>query len=314
MQALTNLDLTDLKLFSKGKVRNVYDLGDRLLIVASDRISAYDHVLATGIPDKGKILTALSAFWFRALEPVARHHMISTDICDFPPAAARYGDLVRGRSMLVRRAERVDIECIVRGYLAGSAWKEYKLTGKVAGRELPPGLELNSRLERAIFTPSTKAEDGHDRNITLDEMMDVVGARVGEEVVERSLAVFEAARHLAQAKGITIVDTKLEFGRIDGELALIDEVFTPDSSRFLAALEGAGAGAAAAGGATAVPGDGVGRVLNLDKQFVRDYLDRTGWDKNPPAPELPPQIVNEARRRYLLVLERLTGERPEWAR
>ncbi|MFZ1946500.1 MAG: phosphoribosylaminoimidazolesuccinocarboxamide synthase [bacterium] len=296
MQALTEIDLSGITLFSKGKVRNVYDLGDRLLIVASDRISAYDHVLASGIPDKGKILTALSAFWFKTLDAVTRHHMISTDVGDLPPAAARHADLLRDRSMLVRRAERVDIECIVRGYLAGSAWKEYSLTGKVAGLALPRGLELNSRLDRPIFTPSTKAEDGHDRNITVSEMMDAVGTRVGEEIAARSLAVFDAARHLAQAKGITIVDTKFEFGYIDGELALIDEVFTPDSSRFLAA------------------GEGGGEALNLDKQFVRDYLDRTGWDRNPPAPELPPEIATEARRRYLLILERLTGERPQWAR
>lgn len=295
MQALTGVDISGLTLFSRGKVRNVYDFGDRLLIVASDRISAFDCVLPTGIPDKGKILTAISAFWFAQLERISPHHMLSTDLRDFPAAAARHGDLLRGRSMLVRKAERIDIECIVRGYLAGSAWKEYKATGKVAGLEIPRGLHLNAQLDSPMFTPSIKSDTGHDRNITIPEMNEILGAGLGGELIERSLGLFREARRIAEPKGITIVDTKFEFGHVAGELVLIDEAFTPDSSRFLAREEGAS------------------EPINLDKQLIRDYLEGTGWDKNPPAPELPPEIVTEARRRYLLILERLTGGRPSWA-
>jgi phosphoribosylaminoimidazole-succinocarboxamide synthase len=289
------VDISGFKLFSKGKVRNVYDFGDRLLIVASDRISAFDFVLPTGIPDKGKILTAISAFWFKRLEHISPHHMISTDLRDFPDPAARHGDLLQGRSMLVRRAERIDVECIVRGYLAGSVWKEYQATGRVAGLRLPAGLGLNQRLESPIFTPSTKSDTGHDQNITLSKMNDLVGAERGQELARRSLALFEEARLVAEPMGITVVDTKFEFGRVGGQLMLIDEVLTPDSSRFLASEEGSS------------------EPINLDKQLIRDYLDSTGWDRNPPPPELPPEIVTEARRRYLVILERLTGRRPPWA-
>jgi len=295
MQALTSVDIGGLKIFSKGKVRSVYDFGEKLLIVASDRVSAFDHVLASGIPDKGKILTAISAFWFRTLAHVSAHHMIATDVSEFPPEAERYAGLLRGRSMLVWKAERIDLECIVRGYLAGSAWKEYTSAGKVAGMALPPGLTLNARLERPIFTPSTKSDEGHDRNISVAEMLQIVGQGPGETMIERSLALFDEARRLADTKGITIIDTKFEFGYLGGEIVLIDEIFTPDSSRFLYQETGSG------------------QPINVDKQFIRDYLDEIGWDKNPPAPELPPQIVTEARRRYLVILEKLTGERPEWA-
>lgn len=295
MQALTGVDISDLKLFSKGKVRNVYDFGERLLIVASDRISAYDCVLPTGIPDKGKILTAISAFWFRQLERVSPHHMISTNLKDFPAAAARHADLLSGRSMLVRKAERIDMECIVRGYLAGSAWREYQASGKLAGLSLPAGLLPNARLDHPIFTPSTKSDTGHDRNITISEMNSILGTELGGQLMQRSLALFEEARLTAEPKGITIIDTKFEFGRVAGDLVLIDEAFTPDSSRFLARDEGKP------------------EPVNLDKQLIRDYLDSTGWDRNPPPPELPPEIVTEARRRYLVILERLTGGRPAWA-
>jgi phosphoribosylaminoimidazole-succinocarboxamide synthase len=221
--------------------------------------------------------------------------MIATDVSEFPPEAERYAGLLRGRSMLVWKAERIDLECIVRGYLAGSAWKEYTSAGKVAGMALPPGLTLNARLERPIFTPSTKSDEGHDRNISVAEMLQIVGQGPGETMIERSLALFDEARRLADTKGITIIDTKFEFGYLGGEIVLIDEIFTPDSSRFLYQETGSG------------------QPINVDKQFIRDYLDEIGWDKNPPAPELPPQIVTEARRRYLVILERLTGERPEWA-
>jgi phosphoribosylaminoimidazole-succinocarboxamide synthase len=296
MQALTSVDIGELKVFSRGKVRSVYDFGDKLLIVASDRVSAFDHVLASGIPDKGKILTAITAFWFRRLEHVSAHHMITTEVDDYPPAAKQHADLLRDRSMMVWKAERIDLECIVRGYLAGSAWKEYTATGKVAGKTLPPGLTFNARLERPIFTPSTKSDEGHDRNITVEEMFDIVGRGPGKTIMERSLALFDAARSVAEAKGIIIVDTKFEFGRLGGKIVLIDEIFTPDSSRFLYTEAGSG------------------KAINVDKQFIRDYLEGIEWDKNPPAPGLPDDIVAEARRRYLVMLERLTGEKPEWAR
>lgn len=295
MQALTGVDISGLTLFSRGKVRNVYDLGDRLLMVASDRISAFDSVLPTGIPDKGKILTTISAFWFTQLERVSPHHMLSTDLKDFPAAAAKYGELLSGRSMLVKKAERIDMECIVRGYLAGSAWKEYMATGKVAGLALPAGLGFNARLASPIFTPSTKSDTGHDRNITVSEMNGIVGAGLGRQLMERSLALFDEARRIAEPRGIAILDTKFEFGHVAGELTLIDEALTPDSSRFLVREEGAA------------------EPINVDKQFIRDYLETTGWDKNPPAPELPPEVVTEARRRYLVILEKLTGRKPSWA-
>ena len=296
MQSITEIAIPGLTVFARGKVRTAYDLGTRLLVVASDRISAFDYVLPTGIPDKGKILTAISAYWFRTLQHISKHHMISTDPADFPPEAAAYVDLLRDRTMLVKKARRIDLECIVRGYLSGSAWKDYSATGRVAGRPLPKGLARNARLEVPLFTPSTKSSEGHDRNITLEEMDLMFGADVGRQLAERSLNLFDEARRIADAKGITIVDTKFEFGWIDEEIALIDEALTPDSSRFLAWAEGA------------CP------TISLDKQYVRDYLESIGWDKQPPAPSLPAEIVTEARRRYLSILETLTGERPAWAK
>jgi phosphoribosylaminoimidazole-succinocarboxamide synthase len=296
LQALTSVDIRDLKVFSKGKVRNVYDLGSQLLIVASDRISAFDHVLASGIPDKGKILTAISAFWFGRLRGVCRNHLVTVDVDEFPAPALAHRDLLRDRSMLVLKAERIDVECIVRGRLAGSAWKEYIATGQVSGVSLPWGLGLNSELERPIFTPSTKCDDGHDRNVTVGEMMETVGAQVGEFVMATSLMLFDEARRLLGAKGLALVDTKFEFGYLGDEIILIDEVLTPDSSRFLDVSAGPE------------------RATGLDKQFVRDYLERIGWDGGPPAPALPPDIVAEARRRYLVILEKLTGEMPRWAK
>jgi phosphoribosylaminoimidazole-succinocarboxamide synthase len=290
MQALTEIRLSGLDIFSKGKVRTVYDLGDRLLIVASDRISAFDYVLPTGIPDKGRVLTGLSAFWFRKLEPVSAHHLISDDVSDLPDEVRPYEDVIRGRSMLAWKAERVDIECIVRGYLTGSAWRDYERSGKVAGVELPWGLRKGAKLEKPIFTPSTKADDGHDLNITVDEMREIAGDRLTSEIIARSFAVFEEARDLAGARGIVLVDSKFEFGTREGKLLLIDEVLTPDSSRFwLEAVE-------------------TGEPYPLDKQFVRDYLESSGWDKNSPPPALPLDVVRETRRRYVLLYTTLTGE------
>jgi phosphoribosylaminoimidazole-succinocarboxamide synthase len=290
MQALTEIELSGLKTFSRGKVRTVYDLGDTLLIVASDRVSAFDYVLPTGIPDKGKVLTTLSGFWFRKLAPVVEHHMVSDDAADFPGELKAYEDVLRGRSMLVHRAERIDVECIVRGFITGSAWKEYERSGKVAGEKLPAGLKKGDRLDEPIFTPSTKAEDGHDRNISVAEMREIAGDDDTEEIMTRSLAIFDRARNHAGERGVVLVDTKFEFGKRDGRIILIDEVLTPDSSRFwLGAPEG-------------------GDPFPLDKQYIREYLETSGWDKNSPPPSLPGDIVEEARRRYIMLYTILTGD------
>jgi phosphoribosylaminoimidazole-succinocarboxamide synthase len=296
MQALTSLEIAGLDVFWQGKVRTVYDLGENLLIVASDRISAYDHVLPTGIPDKGKILTGLSAFWFKKLESISNHHMITTDAAKFPPEARKHDRILSDRSMLVRKASRIDVECIVRGHLAGSAWREYAETGRVSGMELPPGLAKNARLDRPLFTPTTKSDEGHDRNITIREMAEIVGSKPMEYIMAKSLSLYEAARTYADTKSITLLDTKFEFGYFRDDIILIDEIFTPDSSRVLARER---------------PGS---EPVNLDKQFVRDFLDGTGWDKDSPPPSLPAEVVTECRRRYLLMLEKLTGAKPEWAK
>jgi phosphoribosylaminoimidazole-succinocarboxamide synthase len=290
MQAVTSLDVTGLKPFTKGKVRDIYDLGERLLVVASDRLSAFDYVLPSGIPDKGRILTAVSAFWFRHLEHVSRHHMISTGVEDFPEETRKYEGVLRDRSMLVWKARRIDIECIVRGFLAGSAWKEYSATGSVAGHGLPQGLKKNARLDRPLFTPSTKSDEGHDRNITVREMCDLVGSRPAEYIMARSLALFDAARQHTERRGLTLLDTKFEFGYLQDEIILIDEVLTPDSSRYLYSE------------------DAKSEPLSLDKQYVRDYLEGSDWDGESPPPPLPPDVIAECRRRYLVLLKSLTGE------
>jgi phosphoribosylaminoimidazole-succinocarboxamide synthase len=293
MQAINRIEISGLEVFSQGKVRTVYDLGDRLLIVATDRISAFDWVLPSGIPDKGAILNTLSAFWFKHLEPVSPHHMISNRVADYPESVQAYSDLLRNRSMLVHKARRIDVECIVRGYLAGSALKEYMSSGRVLGHDLPAGLGKHSRLPEPIFTPSTKSDDGHDENITLEQMIDLVGAETSERIKARSLELYDSACSYAAGRGITILDTKFEFGYLDGEIILIDEIFTPDSSRFLVKEQDAG-------------------EINLDKQFVRDFLEGTDWDKNSPPPPLPDPVVEEARRRYIRFYEKLTGEEPGW--
>lgn len=290
MQALTEIELSGLDVFSRGKVRTVYDLGERLLIVASDRVSAFDHVLPTGIPDKGRVLTSLSGFWFRKLAPIVKHHMIGDDIADLPEAVKPYEEMLRDRTMLVRKAQRIDIECIVRGFITGSAYKEYEKSGTVAGEKLPAGLAKGDRLDRPIFTPSTKADDGHDVNITVERMREIAGNEATDAIMEKSLAVFDAAQHYAGERGIVLVDTKFEFGRIGGEIVLIDEVLTPDSSRFW----------------LGVPGEN--GPYPLDKQYIRDYLEESGWDKSSPPPSLPGDIAEEARRRYILLYTALTGD------
>ncbi len=272
----------------RGKVRDVYDLGDKLLIVASDRISAFDWILPTPIPDKGRILTALSMFWFRTLG--IKNHVIATDLKDYP--AAFQQEELAGRSMLVHTCDVVPFECVVRGYLAGSGWKDYRRTGAVCGVALPAGLRESEHLPEAIFTPATKAETGHDENVSFAEMAKVVGDSLAAELKARSLDVYHRAAKLALGKGVIIADTKLEWGRLPGgELILIDEVLTPDSSRFWP-------------GADYAPGRG---QASYDKQFVRDWLETTAWDKNSPPPELPADVVAKTREKYLEALVKLTG-------
>lgn len=281
----------DLPLFSRGKVRDIYDLGDRLLIVATDRLSAFDCVLPTGIPDKGRVLTRLSAFWFQRLAGLVRTHYLATDLSAFPSALRPQRALLTGRTMLVRRCRRIDIECVVRGYLAGSAWQEYRTAGQVSGIALPPGLHLGSRLPDPIFTPATKAASGHDETIPYATMAREIGVDLARRLRDASLALYRAAAEEAARRGFILVDTKFEFG-LDGDaIVLIDEVATPDSSRFWDS---------AAYAAT-------GSTESFDKQIVRDYLERVGWNKMPPAPALPPDVVEATRDRYREVYRRMTG-------
>jgi len=273
----------------RGKVRDVYDLGDLLLLVSTDRISAFDWVLPTGIPDKGRVLTQVSAFWFDLLgEP---NHLITTDVGDMPLPAGVDLDVLAGRSTLCRKTEVVPIECVVRGYLVGSGWKEYQEQGTVCGIRLPEGLTECARLDEPIFTPAIKAAQGHDENISFARMVELVGANVAEELRDRSLRIYERGVEHAWEKGIIIADTKFEWGRYGEGLILIDEVLTPDSSRFWPADEYA-------------PGR---NQPSFDKQFVRDWLESTAWDKNSPPPALPDDVVVQTRAKYIEAFERLTG-------
>ncbi len=274
----------------RGKVRDVYDLGDRLLLIATDRISAFDWVMPNGIPDKGRILTQISAFWFDLLG--VSNHVISQDLSNLKlPAEVNREELV-GRSMIVRKAQVVPIECVVRGYLDGSGWKEYKASGQVCGIELPPGLVQCSQLPEPIFTPATKEETGHDINVSFEKMVEIVGDDVAHALRRRSLDVYSRAREYARSRGILIADTKFEWGWHDGNLILIDEVLTPDSSRFWPADR-------------YQPGQA---QPSYDKQFVRDWLETTGWDKSSPPPKLPKEVVVRTREKYVEAYERLTGK------
>jgi len=285
---------TDLPLprFGTGKVRDTYDLGNRLLMVTTDRLSAYDVVLPNGIPGKGEVLTRLSAFWFARTGDLIPNHLLSTDVADLPDAAQPLRDQLAGRFMIVRKAKRIDFECVVRGYLAGSAWGEYRESGSVCGVRLPPGLRQADELPEPIFTPATKAESGHDQNISLDELKNHVGEDLGQALADASIAVYTAAAAYALDRGIIIADTKMEFGLLGDRLILIDELLTPDSSRFWAVGD-------------YQPG---GSPPSFDKQFVRDWLERSGWNKQSPAPALPPDVVAGTSRRYLAALEWLTGQ------
>jgi phosphoribosylaminoimidazole-succinocarboxamide synthase len=283
--------LDEYPLWRRGKVRDVYDLGDRLLVVTTDRISAFDVVLPTPIPDKGAVLNQLSLFWFELLKDVVPNHVLTSDVDAYPAELRRHREQLAGRSMIVRKTEPLPVECVVRGFLVGSGWKDYKASGAVCGISLPQALRESDRLEPPIFTPSTKAEVGHDENISFSAVEKAVGAARAAELRDVSLTLYSRARAYAEERGILLADTKFEFGEKDGRLVWIDEALTPDSSRFW-------------------PQDGyvAGRSQpSFDKQFVRDYLESLRWDKRPPAPALPPDIVEKTRARYLEALTRLTG-------
>lgn len=285
-------DLSGLRPDSQGKVRDLYDLGDKLLLVASDRISAFDFVLPDAIPYKGEVLTKLSLFWFDLLGDVVENHLISADVADLPGQFASHAEYLRGRFMLVRKASVYPVECIVRGYLAGSGLKEYGREGTVCGIPLPTGLVDSSKLEAPLFTPSTKAEIGdHDENISYEQMVEIVGDDTASALRDTSIAVYLKAREHAATRGIIIADTKFEFGEIDGRMTLVDEVLTPDSSRFWPADDYA-------------PGRG---QASFDKQFVRDWLEGSGWDKTPPVPALPRDIIEATSAKYIQAYELITG-------
>jgi phosphoribosylaminoimidazole-succinocarboxamide synthase len=279
------------QLFAQGKVRDIYEAGDDLLMVASDRISAFDVVLPTPIPDKGRVLTALSLFWFEKTADLVRNHLITADVNEFPEPFRGDRELA-GRAMLVRRAEMFPVECVARGYITGSGWKDYLKTGAVCGIPLAEGLVESERLPEPLFTPATKAETGHDENISIEQAAEIIGEGLAQKLKELTLTVYERGADIARERGIIVADTKFEFGFIDGEIALCDEVLTPDSSRFWPAD-------------TYAPGGG---QPSFDKQYVRDWLDSSGWDHEPPPPELPADVAEATAARYREAYERLSGE------
>jgi phosphoribosylaminoimidazole-succinocarboxamide synthase len=290
---ISTTEFKSLTLKGRGKVRDIYDLGDRLLIVATDRISAFDVVMPNPIPDKGKVLTQLSKFWFDLTKDIIPNHVISTEVEDFPKECQPYKENLKSRAMLVVKTEPLPVECVVRGYLSGSGWEEYKERGVACGIKLPKGLLESSKLEEPIFTPATKAEVGlHDENITLEKVEKVVGKDLAHQLKFVSLAIYKKARDFAEQRGIIIADTKMEFGSRDGKLLLIDELLTPDSSRFWPQSEYR-------------PG---GSQKSFDKQFLRDFLLSLKWDKSPPAPELPKEIIQKTREKYLEAYKRLVGK------
>jgi phosphoribosylaminoimidazole-succinocarboxamide synthase len=291
-RVISQTEFKSLTLKGRGKVRDIYDLGDRLLIVATDRMSAFDVVMPNPIPDKGRILTQLSKFWFDLTREIISNHVISTKVEEYPQECRAYQEDLRDRSMLVVKTEVLPVECVVRGYLAGSGWEEYQKTGEICGISLPRGLVESSKLGEPIFTPSTKAEQGlHDENISFEKMEEIVGKDLAQQLKSVSVGVYQRARDFAEKRGILIADTKMEFGIKDGKLILIDELLTPDSSRFW-------------------PKDGYrpgGSQKSFDKQYLRDYLLSIKWNKTPPAPQLPDEIVEKTREKYLEAYERLVG-------
>ncbi len=289
---ITQTDFPDLKLIHRGKVRDLYEVEDKLLMVATDRISAFDVVMAEPVPHKGEVLTSLSLFWFDYLKDIVANHLITADVDEYPAVCAPYRDVLRGRSMLVKKAEPLPVECIVRGYISGSFWKAYQKSTTVCGFELPPGLKESDRFPETLFTPSTKAEQGmHDENISFARMAEILGQETARKVSDICVRIYEKAAAYARERGIIIADTKFELGWYDGELILIDEVLTPDSSRFWPEDQYR-------------PGGG---QPSFDKQFLRDYLSGLDWDKTPPPPPLPPEILEKTGARYREALERLVG-------
>jgi phosphoribosylaminoimidazole-succinocarboxamide synthase len=289
--AVTHTDFPDLTLFRRGKVRDVYDLGEHLLIVATDRISAFDCIMPNGIPDKGKILTSMSLFWFDFTSDLVENHHVTHRVEEFPDSVQEYADILNGRSMLVKKARPFPVECVARGYIAGGGWKDYQDSGSVCGISLPKGLQQAEKLPETIFTPATKADSGHDVNISFEEAAGIVGADTARWLRDMTIKIYEKARDYAAGKGIIISDTKFEFGVKDDRIILIDEILTPDSSRFW-------------------PTDSYKVGIsppNFDKQFVRDYLEGLDWDKAPPAPALPDEIVTRTREKYLEAYRLLTG-------
>lgn len=292
MSAIRETNLPDLKLIGKGKVRDIYDLGETLLIVTTDRISAYDSVFPNAIPNKGKVLNQISNFWFDKTKGVVENHIIETDVNKFPAETQQYKDILKGRSIIVKKTQPLTIECVVRGYLEGSAWVEYQEKGEVCGVKLPSGLTQKSKLPQPIFTPATKAESGHDININFEQAADIVGKDVAQFVRDKSIEIFNFASNLVSDKEIIISDTKFEFGILDGKIILIDEVLTPDSSRFWVKD-------------TYLPDR---TSVSFDKQFVRDYVVKIGWDKNPPAPNLPEDIINKTAEKYQAIYKIITAK------
>jgi phosphoribosylaminoimidazole-succinocarboxamide synthase len=289
---LLRTDFPDLNLHASGKVRDVYRLdNDHLLFVATDRISAFDYVLATGIPHKGRVLTQISLFWFEFLKDIVSNHLVTADVDRYPEAVRKYADQLRGRSMLVQRAEMFPVECVVRGYISGSAWKEYKASGSVCGIKLPTGLKESDQLPEPIFTPATKATTGHDENISFEQMALVVGPELSGQLRDLTLAIYRKASDYARQKGLIIADTKFEFGRTAAGITLADEVLTPDSSRFWPADK-------------YQPGKAQD---SFDKQYVRDYLEEIRWNKQPPAPSLPQDVARKTSEKYLDAYRQLTG-------
>jgi len=292
MNVVTDIDIP-LKVFKKGKVRDIFEMNDKLLLTVTDRISAFDYVLHEPIPYKGVCLTQLSAFWFNYFKDTVPSHMISADISDFRDNLEDYKNILNGRSMLVKKAEVFPIECIVRGYISGSAWKSYKKNGTVCGINLPEGMKESEHFDEPLFTPSTKAEEGHDINISFEKMKEIIGDDNAEKLKDLSLRIYKKGADYARKKGIIIADTKFEFGKIDDKIVLVDEVLTPDSSRFWPADK-------------YKPGKS---QSSFDKQYVRDYLSSTGWDKNSTPPHLPEKVIKETKNKYIEAYEKITGEK-----
>jgi phosphoribosylaminoimidazole-succinocarboxamide synthase len=291
-QIVRSTNLPDIKVFKKGKVRDIYEINDKLLIVASDRVSAFDVVLQDGIPDKGRILTGLSCFWFNFTADIIKNHLITKDISRYPNELKKYSRIIQNRSMLVEKTKVLPVECIVRGFISGSGWKEYLQTGSISDIKLPPGLKESEKLPEPVFTPSTKADTGHDKNISEKQMVNIIGNDATKIIKDACLKIYQKASHYAESRGIIIADTKMEFGLLGDEIILIDELLTPDSSRFWDISEYK-----------------VGiSPPSFDKQYIRDYLESIKWDKKPPAPKLPDKIIQKTQGKYRFAYEQLLNK------